>query len=535
MFKKTRKYLNRLFSFTPYWKEYMKLIDKYITKSFIAPYFLSFIVAEFVLVMQFLWLYIDELAGKGLTMLDIAELVLYYGVLMIPLAVPITILISSVMVFGDISEKFELSSMKSAGISLVRVMRYGIFIAIATFGFSLFVSNYLKPKAAYSFNSKLLSIRKKKPSISLNEKVFNKDFSAHTVYIGEKDKNGRDIRNVRMYNHTQRGNVIFSFVTAKDGAMYSTEDEKFFVINLKDGYQYQELRTNSDRGRDNYPFIKTSFRDWQKVFDLSEFDLENINPGLFSNKRELMNTVQLLAQVDTSTHRIKKQLDMLGPVLPKYTETASKQSGNVFGQGNEGYQFGASRIAGYYSKIEWVDPGKKNSKKNFRENITPYQLSELSSAAISNLEISKNRLTSSLMSIESFTKTRNYYLLGLHQPYSWAFICIVFIFIGTSMGSIIRKGGYGFPVLFAILFFMSFIVFNTMGDRLVRSDKIDPVFAAWLPVIALSPIAAILTTMAMRDAKLGKFQIPFFRSRQEIIQEPETEADKIMRSDPGMK
>ncbi|HAY72214.1 MAG TPA: hypothetical protein DCX89_10020 [Saprospirales bacterium] len=493
----------------------MKLIDKFITRSFLAPYFLSFIVAEFVLVMQFLWLYIDELAGKGLTMLDIAELVVYYGVLMIPLAVPITILISSVMVFGEISEKFELSSMKSAGISLLRVMRYGIFIAIATFGFSLFVSNYLKPKAAYSFNSKLLSIRKKKPSISLNEKVFNKDFSAHTVYIGEKNKNGKDISKVKMYNHSQRGNVIFSFVTAEDGSMYSSEDEKFFIIDLRNGNQYQELRTNSDRGKENYPFIKTTFREWQKVFDLSEFNLENINPGLFSNKRELMNTVQLLAQVDTSTYRMQKQLDMLIPILPKYTEWPPKGSGSVFGNRNEGYQFGAGNIASYYGKIDQIQFKEGEKPMNFRSTIPPDQLAGLIPSAIGDLEISKNRIQSSLMSIESFSKTRNYYLLGLHQPYSWAFICIVFIFIGTSMGSIIRKGGYGFPVLFAILFFMSFIVFNTMGDRLVRSDKIDPVFAAWLPVVALTPIAMFLTFMAMRDAKIGKIYIPFMKTGKE--------------------
>ncbi len=513
----------------------MKLIDKYITRSFIAPYFLSFIVAEFVLVMQFLWLYIDELAGKGLTMLDIAEVVVYYGVLMIPLAVPITILISSVMVFGDISEKFELSSMKSAGISLLRVMRYGIFIAIATFGFSLFVSNYLKPKAAYSFNSKLLSIRKKKPSISLNEKVFNKDFSAHTVYIGKKDKNGRDISNVKMYNHTQRGNVIFNFVTAEKGSMFSTEDDKYFVINLMNGTQYQELRSNSNTGKENYPFIKTSFKKWEKLFDLSEFDLENINPGLFSNKRELMNTVQLLAQVDTANNRIKREMERMVPGLPKFTEIPSKHTGRNFDNYDEGYQFGAEKIAGYFRKIERVKPDKSSPPTNFRSTIEPGQLSELSSGAAGEIEITKNRLQSLHLSIGSFTKTRDYYLLGLHQPYSWAFICIVFIFIGTSMGSIIRKGGYGFPVLFAILFFMSFIVFNTMGDRLVRSEKMAPVLAAWLPVLALSPIAIFLTIMAIRDAKIGKIQWPFKRSTPELVPVDRSIESEMIRHEAGNK
>lgn len=223
------------------------------------------------------------------------------------------------------------------------------------------------------------------------------------------------------------------------------------------------------------------------------------------------------------------------PALPKFTELPSKNTRRTFEDYDQGYQFGAEKIAGYFRKIERVHPDKNLKPVNFRSTIEPVQLGELSSAAAGDIEITKNRLQSFLLSTESFTKTRDYYLLGLHQPYSWAFICIVFIFIGTSMGSIIRKGGYGFPVLFAILFFMSFIVFNTMGDRLVRSGKMAPVLAAWLPVLALSPISILLTIMAIRDTKIGKIQWPFKRSTPELVTVDRSIESEMIRHEAGNK
>jgi lipopolysaccharide export system permease protein len=473
----------------------MKIIDRYIARSFIVPYIASFLVAEFVLVMQFLWLHIDDLAGKGLSIFSILELIFYYSIVMIPMAVPITILISSVMVFGNISEKYELSSMKSAGISLLRVMRYGILIAVATFLFSLLASNYLKPKAAFSYSSKLLSIRKKKPTIALDEKVFNTDFNGYTIRIGEKDKNKKDIRDIIMYNHARQSNINFNIITAKKGSMYSTDDDRFFVMELEDGYQYQEQQKSStNRQSNNYPLIRTEFRQWKKVFDLSEFSLQEANSRLFSKKRDLMNSLQLMAQIDTTENRIQRQRERLEPLQVDFN--AQKKGHESSGSRRK------PRLDNVPVQYDITDLGRF---ENFRSTLDSTQLENLLSVATGYVETARNRLSSINNSIESFERTRSYYVLGLHQQYSWAIICIVFLFIGASMGSIIRKGGYGFPVLFAILFFMSFIILSITGDKLSRSMTLDPVTAAWLPVIVLSPLAVFLTIKALNDSKIMNF------------------------------
>ena len=483
----------------------MKIIDRYIAKSFVVPYAISFLIAEFVLVMQFLWLHIDDLAGKGLSIFAIMELIFYYAIVMIPMAVPITILISSVMVFGDISEKYELSSMKSAGISLFRVMRWGIIIAIGTFLFSLSASNYLKPKAAYRYSSKLLSIRKKKPMVALDEKVFNKDFNGYTIRIGEKLKNKRDIRDIKMYNHDRRGNQNFNIISAESGAMYSTEDERYFVMELENGYQYQEQKKSSKgKTTNDYPLIRTEFKQWKKVFDLSEFSLEEANSRLFSKKRDLMNSLQLLSQIDTTDRRIERQIKRLDPLLVDFEAQANsrKQSESVI-SGQPGRK--STPIAYRNTRIiKQYDVSDLSQYTDFRSTLDSTKRSNLIEIAAGYVETSRNRLSSINSSIESFMRTKYYYVLGLHQQYSWAVICIVFLFIGASMGSIIRKGGYGFPVLFAILFFMSFIILSITGDKLSRSMTLDPVTAAWLPVIVLSPLAVFLTFKAIYDSKMQR-------------------------------
>jgi lipopolysaccharide export system permease protein len=492
----------------------MKIIDRYIARSFLVPYVVSFLIAEFVLVMQFLWLHIDDLAGKGLSIFSIMELIFYYAIVMIPMAVPITILISSVMVFGNISEKYELSSMKSAGISLFRVMRYGIIIAFGTFLFSLLASNYLKPKAAFSYSSKLLSIRKKKPTIALDEKVFNKDFNGYTIRIGEKDKNKEDIREVLMYNHSRKNNTNFNIITARKGRMYTTEDERFFVMELENGHQYQEQKKSStDRKTNNYPFVRTEFKKWTKVFDLSEFNLKESSSSLFKKKRQLMNSLQLMAQIDTSQSRINRQLQRIEPLEANF----EKQYSNKKNQSNNSHVI-KTRGRDLPTQYDLSDLSKY---ENFRSTLDSTKMENLLSVASSYVETARNRLGSVNNSIESFKRTKAYYVLGLHQQYSWASICIVFLFIGASMGSIIRKGGYGFPVLFAILFFMSFIILSITGDKLSRSMTLNAVTAAWLPVIVLSPLAVFLTMKAINDSKVMNFgtRLRWFKTKPLIDEE----------------
>ena len=223
----------------------LKILDKYIVKSFIAPYFISFMIAEFILVMQFMWKYIDDFAGRGLSLFDFMKLLMYYSATVIPMAVPITIFISSVMVYGSLGERYELSTMKSSGISLVRIFMPGLIVAMFTFGFSIFVSNYLKPKSAYNFLETFTSLKRKKPTLNIQEKVFNKDFEGFTIQVNKKHKDGRNIEDIKIYNVTQRTSENYNVLTAKKGEIFTSDDGRYFIMRLYDGNQYVEKKNSS--------------------------------------------------------------------------------------------------------------------------------------------------------------------------------------------------------------------------------------------------------------------------------------------------
>ena len=203
--------------------------------------------------MQFLWKYIDDILGKGFSIFEILELISYYGLTIIPMALPISILIASVMVFGDMSEKHELPTLKSAGVSLVRIMRGGILLAVLTFVFSLFASNYLKPTASFKFKKRFDVITKQKSTLNIEEKIFNDDFNNFIIRVDEKSKDGKSMKDVLIYDHTKPDKSLINVISSDSAEMYSTEDGRYFVMNLFDGMQYQEdNRTKRKDGSTKY-------------------------------------------------------------------------------------------------------------------------------------------------------------------------------------------------------------------------------------------------------------------------------------------
>ena len=218
----------------------MKKIDKLLLNSSLGPFAAAFFIAVFVLVIQIMWLYIDEIAGKGISIFIMLELVGYMSVSVFPMALPIAVLIASVMVMGGLAERYELSSMKSAGIPLIRVMRTLIILAASISVFSYVCSDFLIPIANLKFKSRLFDIRKQKPALAIEAGVFNEDFRQFVIRIGEKDPDGETIESVMIEDQSNLGQVKFSQILADSGQMYTTGDKRFFVMNLFNGTQYQE-------------------------------------------------------------------------------------------------------------------------------------------------------------------------------------------------------------------------------------------------------------------------------------------------------
>lgn len=526
--------------------------------------------------MQFLWKYVDELVGKGLSFWFLAELVFYYAVTIIPLAVPITILISSVMVYGNMAEKYEISSFKSAGVSLLRVMRPGIFLALFTFAFSLLSSNYLKPKANLKFFQAFENVRKQKPSMTIEEGIFNDDFRGFSIRVGKKHADDERIEDIMIYDNTNRS--FLNLTTAKRGKMYTINNGKYFIMELEDVLQYQEVLEKDQANRNNPTiFLRSEFDTWQKIFDMSEFEFSEKTSGLARRKYDLYNTFQLISGIDSikndlilASYRSKYDFKELGLVVidsTAYNKVMEKEeevvletsaiSPGSYGKVNEnstskeGESKAAKQEVDSTSKASINDgPGlgkekrlppkssanlarlseklntakvddkrlidvqarkERENRQVFRDDVDIDTVSTIASLLPQkhasptifralNLAQTINEKIKSASNEERMKGTnKRRYVLRLHQMYSWATICIIFMFIGAPLGSIVRKGGYGYPLLIAIVFFMLFIILMIMGEKLNKSESISAIMAAWLPSLTLLPISVVLSYLALGD------------------------------------
>lgn len=542
----------------------MKKIDKLIATSFIGPAILSFFVATFVLVMQFLWKYVDEILGKGLTILELLELIFYYAVTLIPMAVPITVLISSVMVFGDMAEKYELSSMKSAGVSLVRIMVPSMVVAFFIGLFSLFAANFLKPASLLQFNKRFLAIRKQKSALAIEEGIFNSAFNETIIRVNKIDKNKRNIHDVLIYDHTPNDKSLIGVMTAKGGEMYTAEEGKYFVMKLDSGVQYKELEKKSKLGsnKSEIPFMRTYFDHWTKTFDMSLFDAEEGLLNFNRNREDMMNSAQLLKSIDTfrtnireNDGKISQKMALLFQDTPQKTtptpENLSKpdslkkdsdlslststelkavstdtllRSSTINALIKDSLRTEKDKLVAAYNKqikksstalpttvIKPVVPEPKLIQQKVSLQNVEYFLETIDSTderdVIVRAQADLSRDRDELLTLKNvnydFSRSYEKYLLRLNQQYSWSLVCLIFLFIGAPLGSIIRKGGYGYPLLVAILFYMIFIITTILGEKLVRNETMGGIMAAWLPCLILVPWSFILTWMALRDIKFN--------------------------------
>ena len=493
---------------------------------------MAFFVAEFVLLMQFLWKYIDDIAGKGVSFPIIMELLFYFGVSIIPKAVPVTILIASVMVFGNLAERYELSSMKSAGISLVRILMGGFMIAVLTALFSLFASNYLKPRAYFNFLERLNSIKSQKLALSFEEDVFSKDFRNYVIRLGDIESNGTDISDVIIYDHTGSDKSKLSLLTAESGSMYTEKEDNLFVMELDKGEQFREMvEKTPDKTKHKYPLLRTKFESWTKVFDMSDFEMEAQNFSITRKEHDLLNASQLRTTIDSFKTQMKVGTEKIvinyeNMLEVKEYEQVSKEDKSELPE----------QVKDAINKQDdQVKKRNRNAIKSISEPAIQYinkDLSEYRSlletfdtlSAKSIIKASKYRsnkrdgfIRENKTKSLNLTARMNRCILRHNQIYAWAFICIIFLFIGAPLGSIVRKGGYGYPLLIAIIFFMLFIIIDLMGEKLTTSNSIDPVIAGWLSNIVLGPIAIIITYMALRDSNFSFVKDKFIELRVRVL------------------
>jgi lipopolysaccharide export system permease protein len=453
----------------------IKKLDKLIIKAFIGPFVATFFITLFVLVMQFFWLYIDDLVGKGLDFFTIAKLIGYVSATLVPLAFPLGMLLSSIMTFGNLGETFELVAIKSAGIPLLRFMRPLFVVALFICGIAFLFNNYIIPVANLRMKTQLTNIRFSKPAFDLKEGVFYDGIPGYTIKVGKKDKEGKNLENVIIYEHSYE--LQDNFIVAERGSMSVSDDKKKLLFNLQNGWRYQERGNSSDNNGTEY--IRLGFKSYQKVFDLSALSRLNYDDSTFKNFYQMLSIRQLSLVIDS---------------LDK-TENYFKQKGER--EINPYFKF--SKL----TKAHWDSAAKiKTTAKSF-ESVIPDSLKTLVSSHVqSQINNIKGLVEISSSEYTEKRKQLQLHLIERHRKFALSVACLILFLIGAPLGSIIRKGGVGLPFVFALLFFIIFHLVNTFGEKLAKQEVFNALSGMWLSSFILLPIGIFLTYKAMHDSQL---------------------------------
>ena len=452
----------------------IKKLDRLILKSFIGPFIITFFIAFFVLMMQNLWKYIDDLVGKGLDMVTIGKFLWYVSATMLTLAMPIAILISSIMTFGNLGESFELVAIKSAGISLLRFMRPLMWIAVLLCGITFLFANYVIPYANLKFVALYNDIYLKKPAFDLKEGVFFTHIPNYAIKVGKKEADGKTIHDVVIFefNTNPQDNCII----AEKGVMNISPDSHFLEFNLENGTRYQERGYPTDSSTE---YIRMGFRTFKKLFDLSALQKMNTNDSIYRNNYKMKS----IRQLNTSMDSLKKVNDSINRRIAQYPTN---------------YLHYTTIPDSTWKKI----PDSAARYTKFEQFIPDSMKRQIREESLAILNAMRNDIQNASLDMENRQKEILNHDIEWHRKFSLSLACLVLFFIGAPLGSIIRKGGLGMPLVVAIIFFLIFHLLNMFGEKFVKSGFASPFMGMWLAVLVLVPVGIFLTYKAMHDSQL---------------------------------
>ncbi|WP_296622044.1 LptF/LptG family permease [Marivirga sp.] len=522
----------------------MKKIDKLILKSFIGPFLITFFVVVFILLTQYMLKYFDDFVGKDLGFEVFTELIAYFSINMTPIAFPLAVLLSSLMTFGNLGEHFELTAIKSAGISLVRVLRPLFVFVVCLSALVYYSNNFIVPKANLEAYSLLYDIKQKKPSIDIKEGAFYGGIPGYSIKANKKYDDDKSLGDLIIYNHSKKkGNT--EIILADSALMYTILGDKYLVMELFDGKSYTEEDATKPNKPSNY--VRNVFQHNKVVFSLASFEMERTDKDLFSSNRLMKNEQELRNDVDSMRNDIidskrsiyrytprffNIHLDDVDEIKPQSVELWEKMRAdttktdglaeeNSSDLSNENIETNAAKVN--KEKLvtakglvpERVEDAKKVKIKNVKD-IKAYDSAIVNKAdsffntinrgnllnVVDKPRFAKNRLKGENRRIENREFESNVYGIEANSKLSQAVACIVMFLIGAPLGAIIKKGGLGFPVIVSILFFIVSYVINTTGIKLGRAGDISNFWAVWASNFILLPFGLFFLRQARNDSRL---------------------------------
>lgn len=459
----------------------LKKVDRFVLKSFIGPLIFTFFIVLIILILQFLWMYVDELAGKGLEFKVLAELLYHFALTFVPMALPLAILLASLMTFGNMGEFSELTALKSSGVSLQRIMRPLIFIIGILAVVSFFFANNVLPYSTSKARTLLWDIRRKKPDINIQAGTFYNGVPGFSIKITEKDPNTGVLRKLIIYDHRdRRGNT--SVTIADSGYMKTTADESGLIMTLYNGYSFSEIeeRTPNPSYR-KFPSRRAYFKEQSIVVSLSGFDLERSQEGLFKSNAAMKNIAELTFYIDSLNTRYNERINFQ---FKEFNET------KIYGE----------RYFVHDSKTDSLAVQKPFDVRRLYDSIPVTEKRMVIVKAIENLKDASTYLSQKTESHHYEAKAIRRYEVEWNKKITMAFSCIVFFLIGAPLGAIIRKGGLGTPAVISIFFFVIYYVISLSGQKLVEENVIGTVAGMWAASYILLPIGIFLTYKATTDS-----------------------------------
>lgn len=463
----------------------MKTLDRYILTSYLKTFFSVFVILMFIFVLQTIWLYIGELAGKDLDFVVILKFLLYFSPKLVPLVLPLTILLTSIMTFGNFAENYEFAAMKSAGISLQRAMRsLTVFILLVSLT-AFFFSNNVIPAAEYKSINLRKNIAQLKPAMVISEGVFN-DLGEINIKVDKKSgSNDQYLENVIIHKKAPRRSGNFTVIKASEGELVGSTDSNILSLILKDGNYYDEIQATSPRDRNKKPFAKSYFKEYVINMDLSGFNEVDLNEERYSNSHNMLKISELNQTIDSFSTAYNTGVESLSNNL--YLRTGLKNM---------------------KEKVKTTDSVPADHTE-ILPLYEPYKASQIINLALGNINGALTTVEAKASELTMASKRLNKFEIALHEKYVLGFACIVLFFVGAPLGAIIRKGGMGLPMVIAILLFLSYHFIGIFAKNSAEEGTVSPFLATWLSTLIMLPLGIILTYRATTDQGLFGFSALF--------------------------
>ncbi|MBQ9417350.1 MAG: LptF/LptG family permease [Bacteroidales bacterium] len=452
----------------------MKRVDRYILRSFLGPLLLTFTLAVFVLLMQFVWKYIDDLVGKGLDFTVIAQLLLYASATFVPMALPIAVLFASIMTMGNFGERYELVAMKAGGISVSRVMRPMAVVAVLLTGMAFYFANNVMPEAMLRYRMTLYDITRKKPAVNIRSGEYYKEIEGYVIRIGAKSSDGNTLHDIVIYDHS-KGISETNVIVAKSGIMQSTFDSRYLIFTLDSGYSYSE--PTSGENYQKRPLTSVEFSRQTLTFDISSFAFDRSSEDVFKGGYQMMDIHDLnraIAHLDSGyVERCAScRRDIVSNLnLWKRDTLPTAPASTAAALAHLGTDVSPTQREKILARARFIAASALSDSRNYADRL------ESEREYISRHQVEKQR------------------------KFTLSIACILLFLIGAPFGSIIRKGGLGLPLVASVAFFVLYYVVGMIAEKAVREAALGPE-GMWISSLVMLPIGVFLTLQATTDSSL---------------------------------